>query len=136
MPARPSNLQPLGLVDIMSTLKVEFSAWLRKKGIKLSARPREAWVMADPLMLRRLRNFLPPTPCAIPAKAVLMRLNWPDKVTVQVWDSGIGIPERDQSRVFRSATGSGRAQHDKGMDSQYIYPAGPARRRIDAIEGK
>ena len=117
--ATKPNLQPVNLVDIMSTLKVEFSALAQEKGIKLSARPREAWVMADPLMLRRiLQNFLSNALRYTRQGGVLMGARiGSDKVTVQVWDSGIGIPERDQSRVFEefARLESGRAQHDKGM---------------------
>ena len=75
--------------------------------------------MADPLMLRRiLQNFLSNALRYTRQGGVLMGARiGPDKVTVQVWDSGIGIPERDQSRVFEefARLESGRAQHDKGM---------------------
>ena len=117
--ATKPNLSPQNLKPIMEKLSVEFGALADEKGIKLRARPREAWVNVDPLMLRRvLQNFLSNALRYTRQGGVLFgaRIRQ-DRVSIEVWDSGIGIAKADQTRVFDefARLESGRAQHDSGM---------------------
>lgn len=117
--ATKPNIVPIDLQPLLQKLAVEFTALAEEKGIQLRARPRSIWVEADALMLRRiLQNFLSNALRYTRQGGVLLGTRVRDgQVEIQVWDSGIGIAEQDQARVFDefARLESGRAQHDKGM---------------------
>ncbi len=113
------NPQPLNVRPLVEQLGAEFHALSEEKGLTLRARPRDAWVSTEPLMLRRvLQNFLSNAlRYTRQGKVLLGTRVRGDHVELQVWDTGIGIAEQDQARVFEefARLESGRAQHQKGM---------------------
>lgn len=110
---------PVNLKPIMEKLAIEFDAISAERHLQLRARPREAWVMGDGLMIRRvIQNFLSNAIRYTRQGKVLLGTRIADgRVSVEVWDTGIGIPTADQKRVFEefARLESGRAQHQKGM---------------------
>ena len=113
------NPQALNVRPLFEQLAAEFDALSNEKGLTLRARARDAWVYAEPLMVRRvLQNFLSNALRYTRQGKVLLgtRIS-DDHVELQVWDTGIGIAKQDQARVFDefARLESGRAQHQKGM---------------------
>jgi signal transduction histidine kinase len=91
---------PLG--DMLQHLAIEFGVLAAEKDLVLHAVPTRAWVSSDPQLLRRvLQNFLANAVRYTLAGRVLLGCRRRgDRISIEVWDSGPGIAESEQSLVF------------------------------------
>jgi signal transduction histidine kinase len=97
-------LQPLALTPLLCELHERFQPEAQARGLDWRLRSPEApaWVMADPILLRRalsnlLHNALRYTPRGGVLLAVRPRAaGW----AIEVWDTGIGMAEQEQQRLF------------------------------------
>lgn len=81
----------------------EFQPVAENKGLTLKTVPTTAAVRSDPrLLLRILRNFISNAIRYTPSGRVLLgcRLKR-DAISIQVWDTGDGIPENQQKNIFK-----------------------------------
>lgn len=96
---RPQHFE---LDDILRKLRLHFEPTAFEKGLALVLRGGHRVVHADPLLVERiLRNLVSNAIRYTNDGGVLVgaRLRG-DKVLVQVWDSGLGIREEEQAKVF------------------------------------
>lgn len=105
--------------DLLSRLRVEFSALARERGLDLRVVNSRAAVCSDAQLLRRiLQNFLSNAIRYTPSGRVLLGCRRTgNHMRIEVWDTGPGIPAGKQSEVFEEFRRLGTAAHgaDKGL---------------------
>ncbi len=99
------NLQAFMLSEVFEQLKTELALVAAEKGLSLRVRPCNAWVLSDPVQLRRiLLNLLSNALRYTRAGNVLLACRVKDgghSAWIEVWDTGIGIAPEHQAEVFR-----------------------------------
>ena len=96
------NPAPVRLKELFARLRLHFEPVAFEKGLALSFRGEQHVVQADPVLLERiLRNLVSNAIRYTDDGGVLVSCrSVQGRLRVQVWDSGIGIPEAHLSRVF------------------------------------
>ncbi|RDB43478.1 PAS domain S-box protein [Halomonas sp. DQ26W] len=91
------------LADIVQPLYAEFAVMAEDRGLDLLMVPTNLWVDSDPQMLRRIvQNFLSNAIRYTQEGRVLLGCRRQgDRLSIEVWDSGPGIPESKQSEIFQ-----------------------------------
>ncbi|MEQ6888631.1 NahK/ErcS family hybrid sensor histidine kinase/response regulator [Halomonas sp. CS7] len=91
------------LADIIRPLRAEFAVMAEERGLDLVVVPTGQWVDSDAQMLRRIiQNFLSNAIRYTQAGRVLLGCRrHGERLTVEVWDSGPGIPEAKQTEIFQ-----------------------------------
>ncbi|MDZ7854043.1 MAG: NahK/ErcS family hybrid sensor histidine kinase/response regulator [Halomonas sp.] len=91
------------LADIIRPLRAEFEVMAEERGLDLVVVPTHQWVDSDPQMLRRIiQNFLSNAIRYTQAGRVLLGCRrHGERITIEVWDSGPGIPEAKQLEIFQ-----------------------------------
>ena len=91
------------LADIIRPLRAEFAVMAEERGLDLVVVPTGQWVDSDPQMLRRIvQNFLSNAIRYTQAGRVLLGCRRQgERLTIEVWDSGPGIPEAKQAEIFQ-----------------------------------
>ncbi|MGM0537229.1 MAG: hybrid sensor histidine kinase/response regulator [Pseudomonadota bacterium] len=91
------------LADIIQPLRAEFEVMAEERGLDLAVVPTHQWVDSDPQMLRRIiQNFLSNAIRYTQAGRVLLGCrHHGERTTIEVWDSGPGIPEAKQLEIFQ-----------------------------------
>ena len=97
------DLTVFPLNEVLQRLAVEFEPMARSKGLDLRVVPTSAWVRSDRRLLRRvLQNLVSNGIKYTPAGKVLLGVRRRgDDVSVQVWDTGHGIPKGKRSIIFK-----------------------------------
>ena len=92
----------LSLSSLFSQLDEEFSPLAREKGLQLNCINSSLMVDTDPQLLERvLRNLLSNAIRYTPqGKVIIGCRRDKQNVRIEVWDSGIGINQEDQQRIF------------------------------------
>lgn len=91
------------LARVLEPLAAEFAALAAPRGLRLRAVPTRAIVNTDPALLRRvLQNFLSNALRYTRRGSVLLgcRRLRDGQLRIEVWDTGPGIPERQQREIF------------------------------------
>jgi Na+/proline symporter/CheY-like chemotaxis protein len=98
---RPS-IGVFAATELLDPLAGEAAALAREKGLALRYRPLRAWVRSDPALLRRIvQNFLTNALRYTRRGGVLLAARRRGAMlAIEVWDTGPGIPEEDQERIF------------------------------------
>ena len=99
-----ASLRNFELNAVFDKLRTSFSETAAQKGLRLRIRPCREWVQSDPILLQRvllnlLGNAVQHTPCG----TVMLACRPSSQrgyLRLQVRDSGIGIAERHQKKVF------------------------------------
>ena len=96
------KLQVLRINDLLQHLVAEFRVLAAQKGLPLDCVPCSAWVRTDPQLLRRvLQNFLGnAVRYTARGRIVVGCRRRGDALVVEVWDTGPGIAEGDQTVIF------------------------------------
>ncbi|HEY9064536.1 MAG TPA: ATP-binding protein [Burkholderiaceae bacterium] len=94
--------QAFPLRDLFRRLQMSFGGQAEAAGLQLRFKPGGKIVRSDPQLLERalanlIHNAL--TYCRDGGVVVLAR-NWRGGINVEVWDSGIGIPEAELPKIF------------------------------------
>lgn len=89
--------------SLFDVLNSDFSAQAERKGLVLAFVPSRHWIYSDPNLLERiLRNFVANAIKYTPAGEVLVGCKRSGReVRIEVHDTGIGIPENAQKKVFK-----------------------------------
>lgn len=99
---------PVSLGALMGGVHGDQALVAEQKGVRLDFVPSSAFVLSDPVyLLRSVQNLVVNAiQYTEPGGRVLVgcRKTGPGKVEVQVWDTGIGIAARDQTRIFDEFT--------------------------------
>jgi len=116
--AMPVHLKDFAIDDILKPLHAEFSAMAEARGLAFDQVSSRAHVVSDPKLLRRvLQNFLANALRYTESGRVLIGCRRRDgQLRIQVWDTGPGISEDQQTVIFREfhRLDSGR-QHERGL---------------------
>ncbi|HYH23181.1 MAG TPA: PAS domain-containing hybrid sensor histidine kinase/response regulator [Azospirillum sp.] len=114
-----ANVGAFAIDDLLSRLRVEFSALARERGLDLRVVGCRATVRSDPQLLRRiLQNFLSNAIRYTASGRVLLGCRRHGSlVRIEVWDTGPGIPSGKQAEVFEEfrRLGTPGAGADKGL---------------------
>lgn len=96
------DIQDLPLGPLLAELAAQFAILARAQGLVLDAVPTCAIVRSDPGLLRRvLQNFLSNALHNTAHGRVLLGCRRvPGAVRVEVWDTGVGIPENKRGAIF------------------------------------
>jgi signal transduction histidine kinase/CheY-like chemotaxis protein len=101
-----TEIQALAVKPMLQKILQEFEVSAAKKSIQLRLHAKDLCVMSDPLWLERiLRNLLSNALRYTQRGGVLVTLRQrKGKVIIQVWDTGIGIPNAQLSHIFEEFT--------------------------------
>ena len=107
--------EPVALADIFRRLQVNLGQQAESQGLALRFKPGCKWVYADAALLERMlgnlvHNALKFTQTG--GVAVVAR-NRGQKVSVEVWDSGRGIDEKEVPRIFDEFYQVGNLERDR-----------------------
>lgn len=96
------NPQAFEVGDILRKLRLHFEPTAFEKGLMLRLRGGKQVVEADPLLVERiLRNLVSNAiRYTIDGTVLVSARRRGDSVLLQVWDTGLGIPADEQSRIF------------------------------------
>ncbi len=112
-----TNVHGFSLNPMLSNLEAEFGALAKQQGIDFNVIHSNLVVESDPKLLRRvLQNFLTNAFRYNPqGKVVLGARRVKGKIRLDVWDSGIGIPEEKQQAIFDEFTRVDQSRADQGL---------------------
>jgi len=90
------------LAELLNALAEEFKVATYKKNLKLKLHARQTIVYSDRLLLERiLRNLISNAIRYTDSGGILLSARQRgDRVLLQVWDTGIGIPQESQQEIF------------------------------------
>ena len=96
------NPQTFAMQPLLERICRDYAGGAEAKGIELTLRPTRAAVYSDPLLVERVvRNIVANAIAYTDEGRVLVACRRRGKaLSVQVWDSGRGIPESEQGRIF------------------------------------
>ena len=96
------RLSDFPVSSVLATLMSEFGALARERGLSLAVVGSKRLVRSDRILLERiLRNLMSNAVQYTREGGVLLGCRWRrDRVRIEVWDTGPGIPENQQSRIF------------------------------------
>lgn len=91
------------LADIFRPLRAEFDVMADDRGLDLNVVTTKQWVDSDPQMLRRIiQNFLSNALRYTQEGRVLLGCRrHGERLSIEVWDSGPGIPDSKLSEIFQ-----------------------------------
>lgn len=96
------NLTRVYLPDIMSKIVKDFEVLANDKNLTLRTRCGDLYVYSDPTMLERIiRNLLANAVRYTQHGGILLACRTKgDQASIEIWDTGIGIPENEQESIF------------------------------------
>jgi len=96
------QIEAFPLDPLLQALGNEFRLLAEAKGLRFHAARTGLWVRSDAQLLRRvLQNFLANAVRYTPRGGVLLGCRRQgEQVRIEVWDTGLGIRERDQGVIF------------------------------------
>jgi two-component system, sensor histidine kinase len=122
------NPQSFEVGDILRKLRLHFEPTAFEKGLMLRLRGGKHVVHADPLLVERiLRNLVSNAiRYTLDGTVLVAARRRGDRVLLQVWDTGLGIPAEEQSRIFEefyqieagtlpNGSSTAQAQQRKGL---------------------
>ena len=98
-----AQVAELPLSPLLRELARQFGIVAQARGLRLDFVDTRAWVRSDPVLLRRvLQNFLSNAVHYTPQGRVLLGCRHDgDRLRIEVWDTGVGIPEDQRELVFQ-----------------------------------
>ncbi|WP_448190298.1 ATP-binding protein [Azospirillum sp. sgz301742] len=107
----------LRLDEIVGRLAAEYGPRARQKGLDLRAVPSGVWVTSDPALLERiLRNLIENAlKYTRNGRVLLGARRRGDRVSVEVWDTGIGIPADKIEAIFEEFTQVHDTRTERGL---------------------
>lgn len=109
------RLEPLPVQRLLDRIDVAYSGAARAKDLELRVRASDAWVQSDPVLLERIVGNLVGNAVRYTRRGSILVAcrHAGGKLRLCVWDTGIGIPQDQQPRVFEEfyqLDGSGAAR--------------------------
>jgi signal transduction histidine kinase len=113
------ELRDFPLSRVLDRLRLELAPEAAEKGLRFRVRPTRAWVRSDPVLLERiLRNLISNAIRYTVHGGVLVGTRGRGGAcSLEVWDSGVGIPEAERGRIFEEfyQLGHPRRSSRKGL---------------------
>ncbi|MFL9950523.1 hybrid sensor histidine kinase/response regulator [Paraburkholderia agricolaris] len=94
--------QSFALNTLLDQIRMEYAPQAQEKGLSMRVRSRDVQVQSDPVLLERvIRNLVSNAIVHTETGRVLVGCRVRDgHVRIEVWDTGPGIPAREEERVF------------------------------------
>jgi two-component system, sensor histidine kinase len=109
------DIKPINLDEMLGRLAAEYSPRAEVKGLTLRVIFCSKMVMSDPSLLERvIRNFISNAIRYTPRGGILIgcRVRG-ESLNIEVWDTGIGIPQDKLNDIFQEFYQLGNAERDK-----------------------
>ncbi len=114
--SKPTNFP---LEKLFRRMELEFAGPAQQRHVELRVRPSDLWLLTDPGLLERiLMNFVSNALRYTATGGVLLACRRRrDHALIQVWDTGIGIPEDRVQEIFSEYVqlGNPERHHAKGL---------------------
>lgn len=112
--------RPVALTEKLATLHNAFSGPATEKGIELRIAPCSLWVDTDPTLLYRiLANLVANALRYTQHGRVLVGCRrHTGTVTLQVWDTGIGIPDDQLANIFEEFFQADNTKHHRAQEQE------------------
>ena len=96
------NFKRFALADIFAEINLDFQTEARAKNLQLKVLNTKLWGKSDPQLLGRvIRNFVANAIQYTQKGKILVGCKRKgDKISIQVWDTGIGIPDNKRQAIF------------------------------------
>jgi signal transduction histidine kinase len=107
--------QPVALVDLFQRLETSFGRQAEARGLALRFKPGGKWTYGDPILLERLLGNLVHNALkfTLNGGVVLVVRTRGQRLSVEVWDSGIGIEDSELPRIFDEFYQLGNPERDR-----------------------
>lgn len=114
------KVQTVNVGELFEELMAQFGPMAEDKGLTLRARPVQAALQSDPILLRRIVGNLLANAIRYTARGgvLLAARQRADRIVFEVWDTGPGIAAREQQRIFDEfyqVTTDGRSAEGFGL---------------------
>ncbi|MGE0241561.1 MAG: ATP-binding protein, partial [Parvibaculaceae bacterium] len=109
-----ANIVPVSVAEILTTLAAEFQPLVDQKQLRLRCRPSRLFALSDARLLRQIVQNLVSNAIRYTAKGgVLVGARRRGRlISIEVWDTGPGIPEDKQDFIFEEFRRLGQDQPD------------------------
>jgi signal transduction histidine kinase len=100
----PVRMAAVDINELLVSVRNAMEATAEAKGLRLRVRPTTLWALSDPLMLQRMLANLVINAIRYTEQGTVLvacRRHGNHGVRMEVWDSGIGIPEEHHENVFK-----------------------------------
>ena len=97
-----TDMQTLQVRALLDDLEVQFEPMATQKGLQLRVRAIDAALVSDRIMLRRIVGNLVANAIRYTAQGgvLLTARQRGQAISFEVWDTGIGIPDHEQSQIY------------------------------------
>lgn len=97
------NIAPFPAAALLERVEDQFFALAAGKGLRLQVVPSRLWILSDRLALERILQNLVSNAIRYTRRGgvVIGCRRRGNKVLIQVWDTGIGIPKEEQRKIFQ-----------------------------------
>ncbi len=103
--------------SVFEQVRNAFASAAADKGLRLRFRPSRAWVLSDPILLHRVVLNLVSNAVRYTASGTVLAACRPvaggTLMRIEVWDSGIGIAQEHQQKVFAEFFQVGNLERDR-----------------------
>src|SRR5262249_46219241 len=102
--------------QLLKRIGMTFAATAREKALRLRIIPNDAWIRTDFILLERVLLNLVSNALRYTVKGgvVVGCRRQPNLLRIEVWDTGIGVPEDQQENIFREFYRVAAAERDRG----------------------
>jgi signal transduction histidine kinase/ActR/RegA family two-component response regulator len=108
------NRAPFAIQPIMDRVCRDYETEARAKGVEMRVRPTSAIAYSDPMLCERiLRNIVANAVAYTDRGKILVGCRRGNTLRLQVWDTGRGIAEDEQQRVFHEFYQIGNPERDR-----------------------
>lgn len=110
-----ADVRPVSLTDVFRQLQSVFSSQAQDQNLSLRFRTGSNWVRTDPVLLERMLGNLLHNALKFTRSGgvVVVARRRPSFVSVEVWDTGAGIPASDLPRIFDEFYQIGNHERDR-----------------------
>jgi PAS domain S-box-containing protein len=111
------NIKAFSIDALLTRLAAEYTPLAQSKGISFRLVPSSAYVSSDPILLERIlinliSNAIRYTP--VGGRILVGCRMRGDRLRIEVRDNGIGIPAKDQSKIFHEFIQLANPERDRG----------------------
>ena len=96
------NRATFPLTPLLMRIEQEFAPLAAAKGLRLAVVPTRMWVDSDPMLLERILANLASNAIRYTAHGgvVIGARRRGERIALELWDSGVGIPDAERERIF------------------------------------
>ena len=106
----------VSIQSVFARLAQYFEENARQRGLVLHFAPCGQWVLADPVMLEQILGNLISNALRYTERGRVLvgcRREGPDRMRLEVWDTGLGVAPRDRERIFEDFVQVANPERDR-----------------------